>query len=136
MCQGYNSQRLTLWFSSSHPGPSPSAITTSSSGRPSNFSSIGSPSHKLLLNTSTAATSCIPGDRWIFVQDVTGAIGAAQFSSSASAWNSTLQQSNFTPAKVGTALSASCIILTDEQDLTVPGPYVRSLCSTFRSNFQ
>jgi hypothetical protein len=37
-------------------------------------------SHTILSNTSIEATSCISGDRWVFFQDLTGAIRGAQYS--------------------------------------------------------
>ena len=81
----------------------------------------------LLPNTSIVSISCVPGDRWVFVQDVTGAIRAAHFSSSTLKWNTESQQFNFTPVKVGTALGASCMNLTNDSDdkaMGLPGSYV------------
>ena len=70
-------------------------------------------SYTILPNSSIAATNCFPSDRWVFLQDVGGAIRGAQYSLFASRWNTTSQELNFTPAKLDTALSASCVNLTD-----------------------
>lgn len=120
----YRTRYLTLLFHTSFPEQAvPSNSTSSLSANQFRMS------HTILPNTSIAATSCIPGDRWVFLQDVTGAIRGAQYSVSNSTWNTQPQQFNFAPTKVGTALSASCVDLADVSSLEAalsPGLYVRS----------
>ena len=65
--------------------------------------------HRILRNTSVAATSCISDDRYVFFQDITGAIRGVQYSASTLKWNLMPEALNFTNAKAGTALGASCV---------------------------
>ena len=137
VCDTYRTKYLTLLFIASVQQQTAQANTTSSSSSAPSPSLSGIPynasadqfkmSHTILFNTSIAATHCMPNDRWVFLQDVTGTIRGAQFSVSTSSWNTTLQAFNFTPAMMGTALSASCVYLTDTYGLSGSlslGPYV------------
>lgn len=78
---------------------------------------------KLLQSTSVAAASCADGDRWVFMQDVSGNIRAAQYSSSNSSWQFAPEQQNFTAAKLGTSMGASCVNITEDVGLAL-GNYV------------
>lgn len=92
--------------------PSPPSSTTGQPFSPLGnvTSSIGAPNstYSFLANTSIAATSCSNSDRWVFSQDIDGNLRGAQFIVSNSTWNLPSTSYNFTPAKLGTALGASC----------------------------
>ena len=72
---------------------------------------------KLLQQTPIATTTCADEDRWVFMQDVAGNIRAAHYSQSSSNWNFSPDQHNFTAAKLGTPMSASCVNITEEVGL-------------------
>lgn len=78
---------------------------------------------KLLQQTSIAATSCADEDRWVFMQDTVGNIRAAQYSNFNWSWRFATEQYNFTAAKIGTPLSASCVNITEDVGLDL-GTYV------------
>ena len=78
---------------------------------------------KLIQETSIAATTCANEDRWVFMQDVAGNIRAAEYSTSNSSWTFATEQYNFTSAKLGTPLSASCVNITEDVGLDL-GTYV------------
>ena len=101
------------------PAPAPSSLS-STTGLPA-----GVP--KLLQSTAFAATSCADGDRWVFMQDVAGNIRAAHYLGSDSSWTFIREQHNFTAAKAGTSMSASCVNITEDVGLAL-GTYVSHPC--------
>lgn len=138
ICDTYRTKYLTLLFSTSFPAQTAQSNATSSSSSAAPPSLSGTPSdsaanqfkmsHTILPNTSIAATSCVPGDRWVFIQDATGAIRGAQFTISNSTWSTKPQEFNSTPTSNGTALSASCVNFTEDSGSVglSAGLYVRS----------
>ena len=84
---------------------------------------------KILQQTAVAATSCADGDQWVFMQDIAGNIRAAQYSNSNSSWRFATEQHNFTAAKIGTPIGASCVNITEDVGLDL-GTYVSYAGST------
>ena len=73
----------------------------------------------LRSNTSIAATTCMNGDRLIFTQDSVGNLRIMQSLSSSPAWNTTSLHYNFTAAKLGTPIAASCTEVIDRARFVV-----------------
>lgn len=97
------------------PTPPTSSLTSS---QPSNSTKGLDVTHSFLPNTSIAATSCLHDVRWLFQQDLSGAIRGAQYSGSA--WTFTSDQYNFTTAKIGSPLGASCVNITGSENAIAP----------------
>ncbi len=118
--------------------PSPSSSTTGQLLSPLGnvTSSPGAPNstHSFLANTSIAATSCPNSDRWVFSQDIAGDIRGAQHVHSNSIWSFPSTSYNFTPAKLGIALGASCFdvpaMLDRYYSTPSPGLYI-SHCNPY-----
>lgn len=108
--------------SPAQPVDEPSSLSSLTTGLPA-----GAP--KLLQDAPFAATTCADGDRWLFTQDVSGNIRAAQYSNSNSSWRFAPEQHNFTAAKPGTSMRASCVNITEDVGLDL-GTYVSSACPT------
>ena len=93
--------------------------------QPTSTTSLPYSKHIFLANTSIAAVSCPNNDRWVFSQDLSGSIRAAQFTNST--WSFASTSYNFTPAKLGTALGASCFefpTITNGFSILSAGTYV------------
>ena len=81
--------------------------------------------HRLLDNTSIAATAFNNGNRWIFFQDVTGVVRHATFSTKAGFWQLSAKTGDIDGAKNNTPLAAINLDRTSDVKIrNLSGPWL------------